>query len=105
MNALDRDTPANPAPPTQTTTITHDWEGDSSLAVTIATGIARLANVDPEDVPQLYERVDPDSLDSLFKPTRRMGDRSNGHLWIPLEDYGVTVYGDGTVVVRTLEHT
>ncbi|WP_247728401.1 HalOD1 output domain-containing protein [Halovivax limisalsi] len=105
MNALDHDAPANPTPPTQTTTVTHDWEGDCSLAVTIVTGIARLADVDPEDVPQIYDQVDPDSLDSLFEPTRRTGDRSDGHLWIPVDDYGVTVHGDGTVVVRSLNHT
>ncbi len=100
MNLSDQNTAGESPALTTTTTIQHDWDDDSSLAVSIVTGIARLAETDPEDVPQLYERFDPDSLESLFEPTRRAGARNDGHVWIPIDDYGVTVYGNGTVIVR-----
>ncbi|WP_254862602.1 HalOD1 output domain-containing protein [Halovivax gelatinilyticus] len=103
MNAIDSNTPARTGDPTQTTTIKHDWSDDQSLALSIVDAIADLTGTDPIDVPSLYERIDPDSLDSLFNPTKQAGNRNVGHVWIPVDDYGVTIYGDGTIFIRKLE--
>ncbi|WP_290810044.1 HalOD1 output domain-containing protein [Halovivax sp.] len=103
MNATNGNSHGAKPKPRTATTIRHDWDEDDSLAVTIVSAIARLAGTEPEDVPQLYERIDPDSLEALFAPSRRGGVRNGGHLWFSLDEYGVTVYGDGTVIVRRLE--
>lgn len=103
MNAIDDCTTTAEPDPTTTTTIQHDWDSTESIAVSIVAAIARLAGSAPEDVPQLYERLDPDSLESLFAPTGGSGDRNSGHLWIPLDEYGVTIHADGTIVVQLLE--
>ncbi|WP_435552086.1 HalOD1 output domain-containing protein [Natrinema sp. CGMCC1.2065] len=37
--------------------------------------IATHRNVDPVDLPPLYEWIDPDAIDALFEPTRTGGPR------------------------------
>ena len=102
MNAIDDATIAPDLDPTTSTTVQHDWTADESITVSIVTAIAQRAGVDPEDVSHLYERLDPDSLESLFSPTTQSGARNSGHLWIPVDDFGVTVYADGRIVVQSL---
>ncbi|MFC3957333.1 HalOD1 output domain-containing protein [Halovivax cerinus] len=103
MNAIDDPPITTGVEPTTTTTSKHDWEHDESITVSIVDAVASLADIEPEHVTRLYERLDPDALESLFSPTNRSGDRNCGHLWIPLDEYGVTVYADGTIVVQALE--
>lgn len=41
---------------------------DTSISTTIVEAVAEEAGVDPTALPPLYERVDPDALDTLFEP-------------------------------------
>ena len=104
MNASESNSPRPNAEPTAgTVTLRHDWDGDEPLAVSIVSAVARLADCEPEELPRLYDRIDPDSLEQLFQPCRETDLRNGGHLWFALGSYGVTVYGDGLVIVRRLE--
>lgn len=102
MNALNDSTNTTDLDPTTTTTVQHDWDRDESITVSIVAAISRLSGADPAEVSRLYDRLDPDCLESLFSPAAGAGDRNSGHLWIPVDDYGVTVYADGTIVVQPL---
>lgn len=104
MNASERNTPHPSGDPTiETAYMQYDWEGDDDLSTAIVSTVARLSDTDPVNVGRIFDRIDPDALDRLFEPAREDLDRNDGHLWFPLDGYGVTVYGNGFVVVRRLE--
>ncbi|MFB1066845.1 HalOD1 output domain-containing protein, partial [Natrinema sp. H-ect4] len=44
----------------------YEFESDGSPIVVIAEALAEAAEIDPVDLPPLYEFVDPDALDQLF---------------------------------------
>ncbi len=77
--------------------VEHDFEGDQLLSTTVISAVADSAGVQPLELPPLYETIDPDTLDSLFRPST--GDGPD-HISFTHVGYAVTVYGDGTVVVE-----
>lgn len=89
--------------PAETVSFRHDWEGDESLAVEIASTVADVADVPPGDVERLYDRIDPDGLEALFAPRNDDVPRDAGQLQFRLAGCGITVYGDGVTIVRRLE--
>ncbi len=103
MNATSNNSQTCPEPPASATHFHHDWDGDRSLAAAIVSAVAELSRKDPTELEVLYEVVDPDALNELFEPTGTDVRRDGGHLWFSLEEYAVTVYGDGFVTVRRLE--
>lgn len=103
MNATSDNSPHGPEPPARTTHFHHDWDDDRSLSAAVVSAVADLSGSDPTELEVLYEVVDPDALDELFEPGRGTVRRDRGHLWFPLDEYAVTVYGDGFVTVRRLE--
>lgn len=60
--------------------------------------LARETGTDPADLPPLYDAVDPDALNSLFRGV----DSSSHRVRFTLADHAVTVSGDGTVAVTTV---
>lgn len=44
----------------------YDFENDSSATEAIIWALADAADVDPTDLPPLFEYVDPDALNALF---------------------------------------
>ncbi|WP_255148869.1 HalOD1 output domain-containing protein [Halorarius halobius] len=45
----------------------HEWEGPAPLSHTVATGVAAATDTDVTALPALYDAVDPESLDRLFR--------------------------------------
>jgi len=78
----------------------HDWTSQGSLSVTLITALAEITDADPTEMQQLGAHVSPDALDALFEP--RTGDeaRSAGRLELPIDEFNVTVYADGEIVIR-----
>ncbi|WP_254766374.1 HalOD1 output domain-containing protein [Salinilacihabitans rarus] len=104
MNASESNSPRPSGDPTINTAHTHhDPDDGESLSATVVSTVAELSGTEPTDLELLYDRVDPDALDEIFAATNSDSRRADGHLWFPLAGYGVTVYGDGFVVVRRLE--
>lgn len=65
--------------------------GTDRLSVAVITAVATREGVPaPELNPPLYDVVDPDALDSLFRNT-------SGHISFNYYGYHVTVASDGTV--------
>lgn len=77
----------------------YDADEPASLSETIVTAIADIAAVDVTDLDPLYERVDPDSLNSIFQPASDDTPRSGGEIRFVLSDYEVTVSGNGHIVI------
>lgn len=75
-------------------------ELDRSPSVAVVEQIAAAEGVDPVDLDvSLYDVLDPDALDALFRPATD-GDAATTRVTFPVADYQVTVTGDREVVVR-----
>ncbi len=83
----------------KTAFVAHDWTGSESLATTIVSTVAELAESDPTEIERLYDRIDPDGLEALFAPAGDATDRTTGQVSFRLDAYAVTVHATGDIVV------
>ncbi|ARS91709.1 HalOD1 output domain-containing protein [Natrarchaeobaculum aegyptiacum] len=90
-------------PEDQTAIASHDWETDESLSETIVSTVATLSGTEPDELDRLYDRVDPDSLETLFAPTGGTARRNAGRVSFRLAEYTVTVHASGTIVVTAAD--
>lgn len=65
-----------------------------SVADSVVTEVADLAGVDPLDLPALFDRIDPDALDSLVDGL------DNGEVEFDYAGFEVVVDSSGTVDVE-----
>lgn len=65
----------------------------------IITTVAALADVPADELPPLYDSIDPDALDALFDSS---GDRSDLQLSFSYFEYDVTVHQEGEIVVTAV---
>lgn len=66
---------------------------NGSISETVVVAVAEARGVDPTELdPRLYDFVDPDALDSLFRS-------DEGSVAFTMAGCHVTVYGSGRVVV------
>ncbi|ELZ14904.1 hypothetical protein C477_19217 [Haloterrigena salina JCM 13891] len=68
--------------------IDDGFDGDISIAV--VTAVAAERDVEPTELPPLYESIDPDALDALFEPTRTSGPR-RGRLEFTYDGHAIVV--------------
>lgn len=86
-------------PDAETVVVSHDWEGGESLVTTIVMTVAKLAETDPDELERLYDRIDPNSLETIFEPASGTSNRNAGQLTFQFDAYSITVHATGTVVV------
>lgn len=72
--------------------------GDVGLSIRVVDEISAAKGVPAEDLTPLYSEVDPDALDSLFRP-RGDAARGPGHVTFEYEGYTVRAHHDGRVEV------
>lgn len=73
-------------------------ETDQSPAEVIVDAIATAADVDPLELPPLYETVDPELLDKLFESGDAASDETMS-LSFEVDSWNVFVRGDGKIRV------
>jgi hypothetical protein len=78
--------------------VQHDFGGEQLLSTTVISAVADATGAQPLDLPPLYEAINPDTLDSLFRPTDEGGGVPD-QITFTYSGYAVTVHGDGTVIV------
>lgn len=83
----------------------HDRMSGELLSSTVSNTIAGVEDAVPEDLPPLYESIDPDALDELFSPTANGGRRADGHVSFPFEDYHVTIHTHGEIAVVSISES
>ncbi|MFB1066643.1 hypothetical protein CP556_03660 [Natrinema sp. CBA1119] len=83
----------------ETAFVSHDWTGTDSLTNTIVSTVAELSEIDPTEVERLYDRINPESLETLFQPTNGTAGRNTGQVSFQLDAYTVTVHATGDIVV------
>ena len=77
----------------------YDWDSSERLSSAIIAAVASVADTEPTELEPLYDCVDPDALDALFRPLSEDRPRSHGRLSFSLDEYDVTVYGHGEIIV------
>lgn len=77
----------------------YDWSAISP-AVAVVETVAEAVGVDPTEIADLYDYIDPNALDQLFRPGPTDRPASTFHLEFEFADSLVTVNHDGTVQVR-----
>lgn len=81
----------------------HDPLSPDSISTTVITAVARVAAVDPTELPPLFEYIDPDALDRLLGDDIGTPTRFNGYLTFDYASYSVTVHSDGEIVVTEFD--
>ena len=77
---------------------------DNRLSSRLVTTLADAKGVDPTELsPPLYDVIDPEALDSLFRPTQNGNGRSYGEITFRHGDFEVTVDSEGSVDVEELQ--
>ena len=78
----------------------HDWNDETSLSETVILGVASVIGKQPEAVEPLFTVVDPDALDSLFKPLSSEETRNRGSVRFTFDGCLVTVTATGDVEIE-----
>ena len=77
---------------------------DDRLSSRLVKALADAKGVDPTELsPPLYEVVDPEALNSVFRPTHDGSARSRGRITFVHGNYEVTVNSEGSVDVKGLQ--
>jgi len=85
---------------TRTYFVQHDFDGSAKLTTTLTHALSDVSGFDVTDTGfTLYDHVDPDALDQLFKPTEDGTIRMNGLLTFTVWGHQVTVYSDGQIAI------
>ncbi|WP_265108891.1 HalOD1 output domain-containing protein [Halosolutus halophilus] len=96
-----------PAPQSRSPSVyraVHDPEGTATLSTTVIHALADCTGVDVTDCRfSLYDAVDPDALDALFRPRHDGRPRTGGRLSFVVDDHYVTVTSDGEILIEPPE--
>jgi len=85
--------------------VKHDFDGPAELTTTLAHALSDVSGVDVTDTGfTLYDYIDPDALDKLFKPRGDSVQRVNGMLTFTVWGHQVTIYSDGQIAVVPPQH-
>ncbi|NHN60506.1 MULTISPECIES: HalOD1 output domain-containing protein [Halorussus] len=101
----ESESPATPVvePGNQSSGVTrafHDPEGDATLVQTILEALDDAADPGEEPTVRLYDAVDPDALEAIFRPTRNGPRRDAGRVSFSVGAFRVDVHAGGQVLVR-----
>ncbi len=95
---------ASPRSPTGTTQVyraVHDPDDSATLSTTVIHALADCMGLDVTDCRfSLYDSIDPDALDSLFRPRHDGTPRTGGTLSFPIDGYLVTVESTGEILIE-----
>lgn len=86
---------------TDTTHITFNWDDDGSVCEVIVNSIAAVTGQRPETLEPLYETINPDALESLFRPVSPKAPRNTGSVTFTYERCEITVHAVGTIEIDT----
>ena len=78
---------------------THDFAKPGSLGLTVVEAVSAVIDESPAAIEPLYDVVDPEALDALFRPRSDDTPPLRGAVTFEFGGCEVTVEGTGTVVV------
>lgn len=78
-------------------------ETPGKVSVAVVNAVAEAVGADPTELQaRLYDSIDPDALDALFRDKYDGTPRSGGHVTFQLYGYEVTVHSDGGLSIIDL---
>ncbi|WP_121744561.1 HalOD1 output domain-containing protein [Natronorubrum halophilum] len=78
----------------------HETDGSATITTTIVHALSSIADTDVSQGEfSLYDSVDPDALDRLFRQKADGTERSGGHVAFTALEHEVYVYANGDVIV------
>ena len=80
---------------TDTYRTAHDFSADVPLGTTVILAVEEVT--DGGDV--LYDAVDPDALDDIFRPRSGAPSCRGGYVEFTISDHRVTVHSEGTIEI------
>lgn len=84
----------------------YDEDGTATLTATIVHGLAAITDTDVSQGEfSLYDSVDPDALERIFRSKADGAPRTGGHVAFTALDYQVYVYASGEIHVYPSENT
>lgn len=86
-------------PASKTYRVTHDWADADSLSTTLATALAVVTGRPAHRLRPLYDVVDPDALDRLFRTGSDGDPLTTGRARFPYGGYEVTVRASGEIEI------
>lgn len=75
----------------------YSVDGDQPLSLAVVDCVSKADGGDPDSRPPLYEVIDPEALNDLFR------DQNAGEVTFTYFDYEITVNGDAVITRRTEE--
>ncbi|WP_135853488.1 HalOD1 output domain-containing protein [Halorussus salinus] len=79
----------------------NDPEDDEPFVQTVLDALAEASDRPVDELSvRLYDVVDPDALNDLFRPTRRGSVRDGGRVAFALGEFAVELHASGHVFVR-----
>lgn len=81
---------------------THDFRRERSISTTVVVATARASETEPNDLPPLFEAVDPDALDAVFASRGDQPRRRDITVAFPYAGHEVSVSGNGEICVYEL---
>lgn len=97
MTETSRTTSSDPNPNCYSTV--HDWGSDEPVVVTLAEALAACANRPADEIPPLYDAVDPDALEAAVRPRSDRSTDTRVTFTVPELGYSMTVGADGRVEI------
>ena len=78
----------------------HDSDGTATITATIVHALASIAETDVSQGEfSLYDSVDPDALERIFRQKADGTERTGGHVAFTALDHEVLVYANGDVII------
>lgn len=94
--------PTRPRPEQRYVTY-HDFDGAADLTTSVVHAISDVTGVDPTDAGfRLYDHVDPDALNNLFRQRSDDAPRNRATLSFTVWEYRVSIEGSGRITVLPL---
>jgi len=88
----------------QTYYTTHDFDGEAKLTTTLVHALSDAIGHDVTDAEfTLYDHIDPDALDLLFKSREDGSKPMYGHLCFTVREHEVTIYSNGQIAIVPLD--
>jgi hypothetical protein len=90
-------------PQTESYHIHHDWTKRPSVGSTIIDALSTLDGADVSEYPPLYDVIDVDALNTLFRMQPEDGSIGQAYLYFEYSGRAITVDNTGKIVIEAHE--
>ncbi|MFH5800532.1 HalOD1 output domain-containing protein [Haladaptatus sp. CMAA 1911] len=78
----------------------HGWTHPDSMCVQVIDAVVETMGTDTAEITPLYDYIDPDALNDLFKPSENGRCRRGGRVEFRMESHVIRISSDGDIEVR-----